>query len=258
MRRRTVVILSLAGLVLVASVVAVRTVMLGRQQSSVRSALHEREVMLTREIEGLQAAVSRLERHEFILPPGDIAVAVDDRLVQQLIAAQLPFSADVQQFQLTLSTAEVQFRGSPVVRMTGALRVRDRPALGANVRVVGSLTNVEVDSSGGVLVATLSIDHLDLEDTVGLQALVSADARDALAKRLRLEVAGRLPLLRVPVKIQPDLPLPAVTRGPVRLAAARLPIKMSVSSVVAAGGTLWIGVHAEPGAVARAAVQGAR
>ncbi len=256
--RRVVIAAALMVLVVVAAGVTVRVIRHGRQQSTVSSALHAREVVLTREIEGLQSAVARLERHEFILPPGDIAVAVDDQLVQDLISAQLPLTADVQQFQLTLSAADVQFRGSPVVRLTGALHVRERPALGANVRVIGSLTDVEVDSAGGVLVATVSVDHLDIEDTVGLQAFVTGDTRDALSKRLRLEVAGRLPVLRVPVKIQPDLPLPAVTRGPVRLPAARLPIKMSVSSVIAAAGTLWIGVHAEAGAVVRVTAPGGR
>jgi len=101
--------------------------------------LRAQKVVLKREVDGLREAVARLEKGEPILPIDDVAIAIDDTLVRDLIAAQLPFEMDVDRFHVSLTEAEAQFRGSPVVRLRGALNVKKRPSLAAAVNVIGAL-----------------------------------------------------------------------------------------------------------------------
>jgi hypothetical protein len=84
-------------------------------------------VVLQREVEGYREAAARLERGEPVLPKEDVAIAISDALVRDLIGAQLPFEADVDKFHISLRTAEVKFRGSPVVELSGALNLKNRP-----------------------------------------------------------------------------------------------------------------------------------
>ena len=62
-----------------------------------------------------------------MLPLDDVAISIDDTLLRDLVAAQLPFEMDVDRFHLSLTEAEAQFRGSPVVRLRGALNSRRGP-----------------------------------------------------------------------------------------------------------------------------------
>ncbi|HSP92310.1 MAG TPA: hypothetical protein VLN08_15460, partial [Vicinamibacterales bacterium] len=62
-----------------------------------------------------------------------------------------------------------------------------------------------------------------------------------------------LPPVQIPVEVQHTIDLPAVTRGPVRIDGARLPLTVSVSQIVAARGTLWIALSVEPGAIVKTA-----
>jgi len=46
--------------------------------------------------------------------------------------------------------------------------------------------------------------------------------------------------------------LPAMTSGPVRTAAASMPLVVGVSQVLAVGGRLWVAVHVQAGAFVKA------
>ncbi len=63
---------------------------------------------------------------------------------------------------------------------------------------------------------------------------------------VRLQVKDQLPPIQIPVKVQQSIDLPAVTRGPVRIDGARMPLQVAVSQVVAGQGRLWIAVHFQP------------
>ena len=107
--------------------------------------LRAQKVVLKREVDGLREAVARLEKGEPILPLDDVAIAIDDTLLRDLIAAQLPFEMDVDRFHLSLTEAEAQFRGSPIVRLRGALNSKERPDLAAAVNVIGALEDIQVE-----------------------------------------------------------------------------------------------------------------
>jgi hypothetical protein len=215
--------------------------------------LRARKKLLEREVASLREGVARLERGEPILPEDDVAVAVKDVLVRDLIAAQLPFETEVESYELTLREAEVLFRGAPTVRLRGRLRQKEGLELEALVEVLGALDALEVDEAAGTLRARIAVDHIGLEKAAGAEAWLAGPALDELARALRLAVQDKLPPVRIPVKVQQSLELPAVTEGPVRIDGARLPIQASVSRVFAAQGELWIAIRFVPGDLVKTA-----
>ena len=56
------------------------------------SPLHARKVQIERELAGLRESVALLNRDGTIFPATDIAIAIDEDLVERLIAARLPYS----------------------------------------------------------------------------------------------------------------------------------------------------------------------
>jgi hypothetical protein len=209
--------------------------------------LRAQRVVLQREVDGLREGVARLENGEPILPLDDVAIAIDDAFVRDVIAAQLPFEADVDRFHLSLKEAEVHFRGSPVVRLRGSLRLRERPGLEAAVTVIGGLEDIRVDSGSSTLRAKVAVDHIGIEKAAGIESIVSGSTLDEVARMVRLQVKEQLPPIQIPVKVQQSIDLPALTRGPVRIDGARMPLQVAVSQVVAGQGRLWIAVRFQPG-----------
>jgi hypothetical protein len=215
--------------------------------------LRAERVVLDREVEGLRAVVERMERGEPMLPADDVAIAIEDALIRDLIVAQLPFDADIDRYHLRLIAADVQFRGSPVVRLTGELQVRDQPSLAAAVTLIGALEDIQVDQQASTLTARVAADHLSIDQATGLTQLLSGATLDEVARAVRLEIREQLPTIQIPVKVQRQIEFPAVTDGPVRMAGARLPLEVAVSQVTAARGRLWISVRVTPGAFVKTA-----
>ena len=215
--------------------------------------LRAQKVVLQREVEGYREAAARLERGDPVLPKEDLAIAISDALIRDLIAAQLPFEADVDKFHIALRTAEVKFRGSPVVELSGALNLKDRPNLQAAARVIGALEDIAVDPATATLKARISVDHLSIESVAGFEQLMSGATLDEVGRMVRLQIKNALPEIQIPVKVQQSIELPAVTRGPVRLEGARMPLQVGVSQVLAGQGILWIAVHFQPGDLVKTA-----
>lgn len=213
------------------------------------TALNARVAVLRREVAGLRAIVSRLERHEPMIPPGDVSVAIDEALVRDVIAAQLPLEFDVQGYRVGLDKADVTFRGNAVVRLHGTLTGQGWLGLEAGVDVIGALDRLAIDRDTSTLSGHVAIDHLAIEKAAGLEAFLRGSALDEIGRAIRLEIADKLPRVQVPVRVQQTIDLPAVTRGAVRIDAASLPLAVSVSQVTPVRGRLWIGLHLEPGEV---------
>jgi hypothetical protein len=215
--------------------------------------LRAQKVVLKREVDGLREAVARLEKGEPILPVDDVVVAIDDTLLRDLIAAQLPFEMDVDRFHLSLTEAEAQFRGSPMVRLRGVLSSKKRPDLAAAVSVIGALEDIQVEAASSTLRAKIAVDHIGIEKVAGLEQVLSVSTMDEVARLVRLQLKERLPPIQIPVKVQQSIDLPAVTRGPVRIHGARMPLQVAVSQVLAGQGRLWIAVHFQPGDLVKTA-----
>jgi len=215
--------------------------------------LRAKKVVLKREVEGIREIVARLERGEPMLPLDDVAISIDDTFVRDLVAAQLPFDMDVDRFHLSLKEAEAQFRGSPVVRLRGALHLKEKPDLEATVNVIGALEDIQVDQSTSTLKARIAVDHIGIEKAAGIERVLAGSTLDEAARLVRLRIKDRLPLIQIPVKVQQSIDLPAVTNGPVRIDGARMPLQVAVSQVAAGQGKLWIAVHFQPGDLVKTA-----
>ena len=215
--------------------------------------LRAQKVVLKREVEGYRASVARLERGEPVLPKEDVAIAIADSLIRDLIGAQLPFEADVDRYHIGLKSVEVQFRGSPVVELGGGLNLKDRPNLRAAVRVIGALEDIAVDPATATLTAHISVDHLAIDKVAGIEQILSGSTLDEVGRMVRLQITDKLPKIQIPVKVQQSIELPAVTQGPVRLEGAKMPLQVAVSQVLAGQGILWIAVHFEPGDLVKTA-----
>jgi len=154
---------------------------------------------------------------------------------------------DVDRFHLSLTEAEAQFRGSPVVRLRGVLRLKKRPDLEAAVTVIGALEEIQVEQSTSTLRAKIAVDHIGIEKAAGIEEILSGSTMDEAARLVRLQIKDQLPPIQIPVKVQQSIDLPAVTNGPVRIDGARMPLQVAVSQVTAGQGRLLIGVHFQPG-----------
>jgi hypothetical protein len=216
--------------------------------------LHAQKMTLEREVKGLRDVVARLDRGEPGLPAGDVAIAVEDSLLRQLVQAQLPLEADVERFHVRLDKAEVVFRGSPLVTLEGKVGLRDQSGIEGEVRVLGALEAIRLDPESGTLRATIAVDHIDIKTMAGLEQLVHGSALDELAQTLRGELSDRLPPITIPVKVQQRIDLPPLTTGPVRIEGASMPLEVEVSQVLAVGGTLWVAVHVRAGEFVRSTV----
>jgi hypothetical protein len=218
-----------------------------------RAELRAQKVALEREVEGLRTTVARLERHETLLPPNDVVVAVADTLIRDVIAAQLPFDADVEQYKVHLVKVDVIVEASQVVRLRGSLFVRDNPALAADVSAVGVLEKIVIDGASSTLTARIALDHIGIDKVSGLESILNEAALDELARLARDQIANQLPVIQIPVKVQQTIEFPYAEVGPFRLAAASLPLQASVSQVVAGRGRIWIAIRIIPGEFVKAA-----
>jgi hypothetical protein len=81
----------------------------------------------------------------------------------------------------------------------------------------------------------------------GLEKFLGGETLNDLGRGVRLQLAARVPLIEIPVKIEQAIDLPAVTDGPVLIRGASLPLAVSVSDVVAGQGVLWMAIEVVPG-----------
>ena len=213
--------------------------------------LEQRKLALGREVAGLRQLAAGLERGEPVAAPDDVIVAIDETLMHDLIAAQLPFETDIERFHVRLTGAEVRFYGSPVVQLHGEARLREKPAIAGTLSVLGAIEDITIDGTSGILRARIDVDEIAIEKAAGLEAWLSAGALDDLAITLRSGLVALLPPLEIPVSVRQRLELPAVTTGPILIQAATMPLRAAVTRVVAGRGKLWIGLRVQPGDVVR-------
>lgn len=213
--------------------------------------LRAEQVLIERELEGLRDSAARLDRGESLFPDSDVIVSIDGSFVQGLITARLPLELTAAPYRVTLTAVDVGFEGAPTVRLRGTITRDGLVTLGAVVRVTGALTAIDIDTVTSTLRARISADHLEIEQASGIESILSGSTLDDVARLVRLEAATQLPAIEIPVRVQQDIDIPAVTDGPVRIRGVRLPVRASVSRVFAATNRLWIGLHVEVGQVGK-------
>ncbi len=215
-------------------------------------ALRAEQVLIERELEGLRDSAARLDRGESLFPDSDIIISIDESFVQGLITARLPIELTAAPYRVVLTAVDVGFEGSPTVRLRGTITRDGVVTLDVVVRVVGALSGIEIDTATSTLRARISADHLEIEEASGMESILSGSTLDDVALLVRREAESQLPTIEIPVRVQQDIEIPAVTDGPVRIKATRLPVRASVSRVFAANKRLWIGLHVEVGNMGKA------
>ena len=209
------------------------------------SALQAQKAQLERELEGLRESAALVSRGESLIPASDVVVAIQEALIQGLIARRLPIDIEAAPYRMALTAVDVGFNGAPTVQLRGMVSRDGLPGIVVAVKLIGALSRIDVDTTTFTLRAQISADHLEIESTAGVGSLFSGSSLDDVAELLRLELVEQLPVVEIPVRIQEDILIPAVTDGPVQIASVRFPVKASVSRVFAANGRLWIGLHVE-------------
>jgi hypothetical protein len=219
--------------------------------------LHAAQVLLEREVKGLRESVAKLDRGEPIFPEEAVVVSIAEGVVKEFVHAQLPITVDLGQFRIDLKDAKAVFRGAPSVTLTGTIVHKDHPGFVGEVSAIGVLDSIAVDSGSGTLRAEVAVDHVDLLKMGGLESLIGGGTVDELARAVRKQLAGRIPRIEIPVKIDQAIDLPSITEGPVRLRGATMPLTVSVLDVLAGQGVLWIAIGIVPGELVKTE-QGAR
>jgi hypothetical protein len=214
--------------------------------------LHAKRVVLQREVKGLREAVGKLEGGERIFPEDALLISIAEGVVKQFVDAQLPFTIELERFRIELKAATATFRGSPTVSLTGTIIPKEHPDYVGEVSAIAVLETIEVETATGTLRANLAVEHVDLLKMAGLERLLAGGTVDELARSVRLQLKGRLPEIKIPVKIEQSIELPAVTDGPVRLQGATMPLAVSVTDVLAGQGVLWIAIRVVPGELVEA------
>ncbi len=210
-------------------------------------ALHGEKVLIERELDGLRDSAARLARGESLFPESDVVVSIDESFVQGLIAARLPLELTAAPYRVVLTAVDVGFGGAPTVQLRGVITRDGMVTLDAAVGIVGALSGIEIDPATSTLRARIVADHLEIERASGLESFLSGSTLDDVASLVRTEIASQLPTIEIPVRVQQDIDIPAITDGPVRVRAARLPVRASISRVFAANKRLWIGLRVDVG-----------
>jgi hypothetical protein len=214
--------------------------------------LRAKRVVLEREVAGLRASVAKIRTGGPLLPADDVAVSIEGSLIKDLLSAQLPVDAEVKGYRLHLANAEVVFKESPLIQLKGSLFKIDNPSLFAEATALGALADISIDANTSTLRARLALDHIAIEKAAGLEGVLSRDALDELSREVRVAAAAKMPVVRIPVKIQQDINIPTLTLGPIEIEAASLALKASVSQVMTGTDRLWISIHFEPGEFVKA------
>lgn len=209
--------------------------------------LRAKKVVLQREVAGLRESVARIESGAPLVPPDDVAIAIESSLIRDLLDAQLPLDAEVKGYHLNLASAEVEFKESPLIRLRGSLYPVDNPSLFAEATALGALADISIDAGSSTLKARLALDHLAIQKAAGLESVLSGSALDEVAREIRVSAAAKVPAIRIPVKVQQQVDIPKLTLGPIQLEAASLPLQAAVSQVMTGTDRLWISIRFQPG-----------
>jgi hypothetical protein len=217
------------------------------------------EALIRRQHEGLRQLIARAESGP-IVPAGQHAlIGVDQRLVQSLVSTLVPAEYVISgRYRIRVERAGVSFEdGFALVRLDGRASLVGREQdVFADVTVYGDLHVERTQQRADVLqtrIRPLAVDARRV--AVVVESRQAEDMVEQLGRARLEEFAALASVLEIPVRQSYSLDVPAAgPDGPVRIAAAAIPVQLTVLDVTAFGGRLWISMAATvgPGAVAPA------
>ena len=205
------------------------------------------EATLDRQRRGLAALAAEAEAGAlFPDAPDRVLVLVHQNLVQRLLTALTPSEHIVDdRYRVVVTGANVVFEdGFALVRLDGRASLAGvaESEVFADVTVLGDLEVPVRQEQGGVLKAQIHVLAVDARKVAVVMPSRQAEELVEELGRTRLEAFAALASsLEIPVRQEHVIEVPAVgPEGPVRIAAASLPIHLALLGVRAFHGRLWI------------------
>jgi hypothetical protein len=212
------------------------------------------EATLRRQLEGLATLTAEAEAGPlFPDAPERVLVLVDQGLVQRLLTALTPSDHLVaDRYHVVVTGARVRFEdGLALVRLDGRASLAGiaESDVFADLTVVGDLELPAEQQKRDVLRARIHVLAVDARQVaVVARSEKAAELVEGLS-RTRLEAFAALASsLEIPVRQEHEITIPPVgPEGPVRIAAASLPLRLRLLSVRAFHGKLWVAMGASIG-----------
>jgi hypothetical protein len=209
---------------------------------------------LERQLQGLTSLVAEAQAGAlFPDAPDRVLILVDQRLVQRLLTALTPSEHVVaDRYHVVITGARVVFEdGFALVRLDGRASLAGiaESDVFADLTVVGDLELPAEQQKRDVLKARIHILAVDARQVeVGARSEQAEELVEELSRTKLEDFAALASSLEIPVRQEHDITIPAVgPKGPVRIAAASLPLRLALLSVRAFHGKLWIAMGASIG-----------
>jgi hypothetical protein len=210
------------------------------------------EAMLRRQIAGLRGLIAQLEKGP-LLPEDKLVVAVAERLVQDIVKLGLPRELTLQDtFRVRAETAEVRFRDDLAsIRLDGRVSLlAELPTdVFAELSVYSALDQLTLDPATGTLRGKVKLIAFEVRQVGGVGQGRTAQALIERLGREQLEAFSELaPDVDIPVRIEQQVVLKGLGDNAVVSALpAQVPLTVTVSQLIAAGGQLWVILDAQTG-----------
>jgi hypothetical protein len=208
-----------------------------------------------RQLQGLTALLAEAEAGAlFPDAPDRVLVLVDQGLVQRLLTALTPSEHVVaDRYHIVVTGARVVFEdGFALVRLDGRASLAGvaESEVFADLTVVGDLELPLEQQKRDVLNARIHVLAVNARQvTVGARSEKAEELVEELGRTKLEAFAALASSLEIPVRQEHEITIPAVgPGGPVRIAAASLPLRLALLSVRPFHGKLWIVTKASIGA----------
>ena len=209
-----------------------------------------RQAALERQNPGIRELIAAAAAGTLV-PPDRFLVGVDESILAQVLSSQLPLEHQLgEKLAIRLERATVQLRDKyGFMTLEGEVHRLASPDRKTKVRVEGGLGAVAIDSTTNRLSVRIAIDRVVLLEAGLLDAVLGANGKKFISEKGREVLQDKLPVLQVPVALAQTIRVPAISEGAIQLDSLTVPLDLSVERVLAAGGKLWLTIHAELGAV---------
>jgi len=217
---------------------------------------------LRREVAGLQVLDS-IARTGLLSDDREVLVSVRDTLLESLLAAALPITRQLPGgMRVELTETSMAFRSNVArVDVTGTVQRTVFPRAAARLTLSGALQEFLVDSTRR-LHARIAVDDMQLSTPTGVPGALGPSALrllQGMLDRALPELAASLPDVELPVQVAGELALPAIAPGgAISIAAARTPLRLSASKVIAFRDRLTVVLRLERGTLERVEADSAR
>lgn len=208
------------------------------------------KTLLLRQNQGIRELIAE-EEHGSLVPADRFLIGIDEKVVGDLFRSQLPLERPLgKRFIVHLDQATVMLRDKfGLITIEGNVHRRAAPQRHTRVRVLGGLGSVQIDPETDLLSMNIAIDRIEVLEAGRLEKVLGRGGKKFLSEKGRPMLQDALPTIQIPVALAKNIHIPAINEGAVQLDSLGVPLDISVERVLAAGGKLWLTLHAEVGEV---------